>query len=262
MSLSNSVKNAATKYLSKYPKIAFTHVPKCGGVSVYEAVYNAIYPAFLKTTPFTKAIDLRGSKKAEDLIGLDMMIARQASLVAFLNNEKSTFVTGHCYAHPNVVAEFSKDWSFITVLRNPAERFISEYIYNTHKKSDWHVNDSDINEYVDSYKAMRSGIGLCRYFSGMSIDDINQTSSKELNKIIQSNLDNFAVVGKLEDMSDFGEQFVQKFGKNLKLKKSNVSPQSDMADTIKSDAALMAKITELCEKDLLVYNTRFPKVSG
>lgn len=259
MSLSSSVKSAATRYLSRYPKIAFVHVPKCGGVSVYEAVYNAIYPAVLKTTPFTKAIDLRGSKKAEELIGLDMMIARQASLIGFLNNEKSTFVTGHCYAHPKVVAEFSANWSFITVLRNPIERFISEYIYNTHKKSNWHVNDTSINEYVDSYKAMRSGIGLCRYFSGLSIDQINETETTKLNEIIQANLDNFAIVGKLEDMKSFSSQFYEKFDKKLNMKQSNVSPQSDLAEKIRQDAALMEKITSLCEKDLLVYNTRFSK---
>lgn len=74
MSLSKSVKSAAIRYLAKFPKIACVHVSKCGGVAVWEAVYNAFYPAVLKTTPFTKAIDLRGKKKAEELIGLDMII--------------------------------------------------------------------------------------------------------------------------------------------------------------------------------------------
>lgn len=62
MSLSNSVKSAATRYLAKYPRFACIHVPKCAGVSVYSSLFRALYPSFFKSTRMIDNISLEASK--------------------------------------------------------------------------------------------------------------------------------------------------------------------------------------------------------
>ena len=47
------LKQQSEKYLARYPKIFFCHVPKCAGVSLSNAIYQAVYPSLLKATRFT-----------------------------------------------------------------------------------------------------------------------------------------------------------------------------------------------------------------
>ena len=239
-----------------HPKVAFIHVPKCGGVSVVEGVFRALYPSYLKGTPLVSHIDLKASKRAENLLSIDMMLARQISLVSFMHRKHSIFVTGHCYAAPQVVSDFA-DWHFISVLRNPVDRFISEYIYNTFKASDWNTNNESFTRYLDSDKAVRSGNGYCRYFSGYSMEEIVSLPSQTVIDAAVTNVSRFTLLGQLEDMNAFKLAFQQRFKRPLNVPHSNTSPNNTLAQEIKYNHVYRARIEQLCERDTAVYNAVF-----
>ncbi|MBT0587613.1 sulfotransferase family 2 domain-containing protein [Alteromonas oceanisediminis] len=256
MSLVSSMTQTLKQKVLNHPKVAFIHVPKCAGVSVYDGIFKSLYPAYLKGTPLVTHIDLKGSKRAESLLSIDMMLARQINLVSFMHRKHSLFVTGHCYAAPQVVADFA-DWDFVTVLRNPVDRFISEYIYNTYKTSDWHTNTSNFEAYLDTEKALRSGTGYCRYFSGYAFEDILTQPDDAVVKAAIANLNRFAIVGQLEAMPVFSAQFEQRYTRSLKIPRANTSPNHRLADEIKHNRVYRDRIEALCERDTAIYQAMF-----
>lgn len=94
------LKGSLENYLKRFPRIFFCHVPKCAGVSLSNAIYRAVYPAYLKATRYTGHISLPGSRHCESLLGIDMMTAREAQLIFQLSTPSQLFTTGHCVARP------------------------------------------------------------------------------------------------------------------------------------------------------------------
>ena len=247
------IKKKVEKILESYPKVFFCHVPKCGGVSLSDAIYESLYPKKLKASRFTNNIDLKGSKVASEILNLDMMTVREAQLVNYLNSKGQVFITGHCRARPEVTSEFSKLWNFITILREPEKRFVSEYVYNRFKSSSWLKNDSEISEYLDTEKAKSSSTTYARFFSKFSTyEEIMANKNEAIDSAI-INLENFASVGVLEDLESWQKQFNNKFGANIKVSSKNTTPNNDEAQKIYNNSAIMERIREFTKVDRTIY---------
>jgi len=147
--------------------------------------------------------------------------------------------------------EFQGVWNFVTILRNPIERWISEYIYNTYKAQSWEKNTTPIEDYIETEKGRMTGISYLLYFSNLPTDFAGNRQPY-IDEAIE-NLSRFSVVGVSEDIGNFERQFETVFGKKLGIRQTNVSPKSNLKQRIKEDEALMAKISKLCEADQRVY---------
>ena len=248
------LKQQSEKYLARYPKIFFCHVPKCAGVSLSNAIYQAVYPSLLKATRFTGHIDLRASRECEQLLGVDMMTARETQLTFQLSSKYQVFTTGHCVARPEVVSNFYKDWHFLTILRKPVDRFISEYVYNRFKESEWQKNETDIEEYLNSEKALSSAVTYARYFSGYrDAKEIWENADDVIAKSV-ANLRRFSVFGTLEQMDKWQEDFNQRFNTRINIASKNTSPNRGASSAITSSTELMSKIAELSRIDQAIYD--------
>ncbi|MBT82621.1 MAG: hypothetical protein CL587_19795 [Alteromonadaceae bacterium] len=255
------LKQQSEKYLARYPKIFFCHVPKCAGVSLSNAIYQSVYPSLLKATRFTGHIDLRASRECEKLLGVDMMTARETQLTFQLSSKHQVFTTGHCVARPEVVSNFYKDWHFLTILRKPADRFISEYVYNRFKESEWQKNETDIEEYLQSEKALNSAVTYARYFSGYrNAADIMANADDVIAKAV-ANLRHFSVYGTLEQMDKWQEDFNQRFSSRINIASKNTSPNRGASSAITSNPKLMGVITELNRVDQAIYDAVYAMVN-
>ena len=247
------LKQQSEKYLARYPKIFFCHVPKCAGVSLSKAIYASVYPSFLKATRFASYIDLKSSRVSEALLGIDMMTARESQLITHLNAEHMLYTNGHCIARPSVVSKFYTDWYFLTILRDPVDRFISEFVYNKFKKTEWLKHDEDIEAYVDSTKGISAGMTYAKYFSGFTNpQDILANREAAIESAV-ANLRQFAVVGTLDNMEQWKQDFNQKFNTSIKISSKNKSPNQGASADILENPTLMAKINQLCEIDQAIY---------
>jgi len=42
------LKKTFNKKMSQYPKVAYLHIPKCGGIADSDGIFSAIYPKWIK----------------------------------------------------------------------------------------------------------------------------------------------------------------------------------------------------------------------
>lgn len=260
--MKEKLKKITLSILERYHRVVFIHVPKCAGVSVYSSIYSALYPSFFKATPLTEIIDLKNSKKCEELLNIDMMKSREVIMVNYLNNPFKRFVTGHCYAAPLVVDAFYERWNFLTVLRDPVDRFISEYVYNRFKQSDWVKVELAIDDYLDTQVAATQGMTLARYFSGLTDKALLNTDQKSIVDLVITNLTKFKSIGFVDDLENWNNKLSVLFNKKIPFKNKNASPNDSMFTDIRNNIALTEKIRKLCAVDVAIYDAAKYKFSS
>jgi hypothetical protein len=143
------------------------------------------------------------------------------------------------------------EWDFVTILRDPINRWISEYVYNTYKQGAWEKNTLPLDDYLVSNKATVTGISYVRYFSSMPSDYIGGFD-EFINEAIE-NLRRFRVIGSVETLDNWCDSFEKYFKKKISVPHRNASPKIKVADKIRSDDSIIKKIEKLCEPDLYIY---------
>ncbi|WP_444889983.1 hypothetical protein [Microbulbifer sp. DLAB2-AA] len=231
------------------PKIYFSHVPKCAGSSVYLSLKKDIY------TPHRLGefdIKLQESKYAADILETSMMSVRETVLAYNLSIKSNFFGRGHCFCRPNLIRNFYHEWNFLTVLRDPIERWISLYVYNSFKESKWSKNTLPLNKYIQSNKGIVAGQTFLYYFSNLSLTR-NPSPADYIEQAL-SNLQQFSIVGTTKHLHLLANQVSEDFKVNLNIPQINISPNSELAQQIKSETGTLKKIEKLCEYDIELYN--------
>ncbi|MFC1883510.1 hypothetical protein ACFL2O_01960 [Thermodesulfobacteriota bacterium] len=230
------------------PRIFFCHIPKCAGSSIVSAIWNQVYS---NSSARRFGIELAPSLRAAEVFDLSMMRTRELILAYNLSIPRNHFGSGHCYCRPHIVKAFTNDWDFVTILRNPVDRWISQYVFNTYKDRDWARNELSLNEYLESPKGLASGHIYLRYFSSVP-ENVPAQPSAYIDEALD-NLSQFKVVGIVENLEHWRDRMNQCFNVSLDIGKANVSPKADIADNIRSDANLMGRVAEICKYDLEIY---------
>lgn len=232
-------------------RICFSHVPKCGGSSIGRSLSRQMYSFWERRALPRFSINIRASERTARALGNPMVNVREEVLAYILSNSDHRMAGGHVACRPALVKAYSKEWQFVTVLRDPVQRWLSEFVYNTLKSSDWAKNSLPIKEYVESTTGQYVGATFLRYFSSMPDTDIH--NSMDYVDEAEENLASFAVVGILEDLDRFSHDIHLRFGKRIRIPVSNQSPSNAMKSELLKDDALMNRIRELCEADSLLY---------
>lgn len=230
------------------PRIFYCHVPKCAGASISRTIRKQVFAGRKRST---FGIDLRASQEAARLFSMEMMEAREVVLAYHLSIARNRFGSGHVYCRPHLVDRFMNEWHFVTLLRNPVDRWISEYVYNTYKDVDWAKNTLEFDAYLASETAQSTATSFLRYFS--SIPSGHAGSVEAFVDEAVANLERFSVIGVVENLDQWRDSFETRFGRDLSIPRVNTSPDLGAADEIRSNDSLMKTIRELCEPDLRIY---------
>jgi len=232
-------------------RICYPHVPKCAGMAVARSIEAQAFTRLERRLFPTFSLDIRASLRAAEATSGAMMEIREEVLAYALAQGRNRFATGHVTSRPRLVDEFSDQWHFVTVLRDPVERWISEFVYNTGKSSEWARNERPIDEYLGSRRARVTATSFLRYFSHIPAEFAGDPS--EYIQEATANLSRFAVVGFLEDMEGFTRAFRERFGRTLTIPRRNTSPDRAMKERIRENPENMDRIRELCAADSEVY---------
>jgi hypothetical protein len=241
--------SSATVSNTKVPKILYCHVPKCAGGAVADALSDSVY-AGQAIRKF--GINLEATRRTAKLLSMDTMRAREVLLSYNLSMKHNYFGSGHFYCRPNMVSEYMGEWNFVTLLRNPVDRWISEFVYNTYKTSERARNTMPLEEYVESNKGKNNAETFLRYFSSMPAD-YEGDKKMYIDEAVE-NLSRFSVVGTIERLDHWRGLCESFFGTKMNIPVKNESPNQNAANNIRSNQQVMSKIEQLCGEDMQIYH--------
>ncbi len=238
-------------------KIAFLHVPKCGGQSLNAAIkrhfplknmhINSI--ASLDAAAMSYNLDYPVVDKYEDVLKF-----REHLLLYFMNNHKDvSYIRGHFHFSEKAYQSFHQKYYFITLLRHPVKRWISNYFFHRYKKedSDYVKIEEDLPEFLRTKRAQQDGQRLVQMIGGFDVS--GNYASQQAIEHAKENLHKFEVIGVLEYLDDFLTQFQKRFGARLRFPKKNVNPKSKSFIQAVITQEIEREIARICQPDLEVY---------
>ena len=252
---------------SPAPRIVYIHIPKCGGTSVADALRQtyasrrlALIDRLRRRPPvqYTR-IDAPATLRASRVVGMSLSALRSAVLAYHLALDRPGVVKGHVPFSREIGDAFGRRWSFITVLRDPVDRFFSEFFYNRYKQHDHFAVGADLEEYLRTDDATRTSSQLVNFLSGRP-DDRSQPTGAEIARAVD-NLEYFSVIGFMDDLEAFADRLSRAFKARPCFPITNRNPAPESATRIRSDSAIRMKVEELCQADIAVYQAARARLS-
>lgn len=233
-------------------RIFFLWFEKCGGTSVNSAIRGA----YLRFTPegFYEVVRLsaEGSLAASAALGKPLWRYRTELLQYFMSQHPVRYISGHFQVDGCLLDEFQDRFAFVTVLRNPVERWISHYFYNRYKRSIHGRINQDIESYLESARGRGLGSDFVRLLLGEG-DREPQEEGGDVwpQKIRQAkeHLERFELVGRVEELDRFAAAFQTRFGTRLRIGHKNTNP----APITEVSTAVRRKIEQVCGPNLELY---------
>ncbi|MEO1240970.1 MAG: sulfotransferase family 2 domain-containing protein [Pseudomonadota bacterium] len=232
----------------------YYHIPKCGGTSLSEALH-AVIPmhqhigqAPANTTRRAAAIyfanrddELAFADDGEQ--GASVYALREQMLLAFMAHDDA-LVHGHFLFSHKADRHFGDRYKYVTMLRNPIDRVISNY---RGAKRDGNTT-LPFGEYLDSFLGRSHATHNLRYFSGrphVAISD--EAPAIDAAKAV---INKFSIIGFVDEMATFVEQFERLFGARLSIGQYNVG-KNERPDIAPAD---YAKLKAACAADLELHH--------
>lgn len=193
----------------------FMHVPKCGGTSVSEALYATVplhrKIGILDSPSIRSALAIQHTDR-DDLSFHDegpnaqQITDFRESLLLMHMCHRATLIHGHFLFSDRAWQHFGDRYSYVTILRDPVARTISNYRMDLRTGS----FQGDFDAYLDSDHGRRQALHKLRYFSGMATVTPDQEAMAM--DLARRNMARFALIGFLEDLDGFARDFGTIFG--------------------------------------------------
>jgi hypothetical protein len=235
-------------------KLCFIHIPKCGGNSIKDAFRRF---AYRKKEIFI--LESRGSSQAADFLSEDLWEFRQRLLVYSLCCRKYRFVAGHFTCNKEILEAFRSEWDFITILRDPIERWLSNYFFDRHKEDPHFHTDLSIDEYMASDIGRLKGAEYVRFLTG--VHDLERLHTRELIDDAIDCLGGFDVIGLLEHLDDFSARFENRYRTPLALRKLNPNPVGPEEMEGQVTPEIRRRLREVCMPDIALHESVARKLS-
>lgn len=217
-------------------KYFFLHVPKTAGTSLFKV--------------FTDILGKENVKAIESLTSVTNDIEK-------IN--KFQFIGGH-FAYSDYLKYIGKDRNTLTFLRNPVERFISQYYYLRNNVDDYkfgyvqNARKLDLKSYAEYYSNKhRCGDVLNRQLWHFIEYESNMLNDNELLEIGKKNLAKMDFVGICEEMTESIDMMCYNFNWPLvnEIPMVNVTNKKPIYEEI--DCSTLELIKELNDLDIQLY---------
>ena len=239
-------------------KIFFLHVPKCGGNSIKDSLRNNYISlsykreksfVYIQSTAEEQATRLlQEEQSSEFCVSHDCSLRVPEYLLLYhMSQNHVKCIVGHVPFSEIAYRNFASQYALVTILREPVERWISEYFYNrSHSRASASMA---IEEYLESPLGKAQGTQYVLYLGGRS--NGNDHGSRHAVQRALQNLERFAVIGFLEELDLFANRFKHRFGVGLEIGRKNVTAYNQSREEITDE--MRRKIENICERDSEIY---------
>lgn len=238
--------------------VVFHHIPKCAGNSISSAL-RGVYPPWTyrnidsAATAFAVGfLDHAGQRAPIEFDHDDwarIRDFRQRLLLTYLQGNRRA-ISGHVVYHPLIHDKFGGTHKFVTVLRNPVDRFSSQYLQHLREKQRYHSNVSWDKQGL-SKVGPDWGRVLTNFLGGAPAKPGQHLKDGEMIANAKATLARLDVVGFVEDLPMFGEQLGRAIGCRLKFEQLNPSSATDKVGVPLDE--LRSTIEAFCALDIEVY---------
>lgn len=251
--------------------LMFLHMPKAGGTSLRNALSIAFRgrPQTIDIGQLRKSLRSLSSFETEGSSFYSASGNYQAFLLTYYLNHNISFISGHFTLTHMTLELFGDKYLFVTCLRDPVERFISQYLYDKflELKSNGQANldmtdaerESELQDYLQSWRAwFVSHIYIWMLGGHKYTDKLNSTSAITAAK---ENIARFDLVGFTDALPDFTDRLSKLIHRKLKMKIDNSTKKQSLDNAI--DLApyralftpeVKKQIRALCKDDYEVYH--------
>ena len=138
----------------------------------------------------------------------------------------------------------------ITVLRDPVERWFSQFFFNKNTNYSKFDISLELEDFVETDRAASWGR---IYVNIMTRDLPKDISLNQRIEVATERLKNFSLVGTLENIKQFKEEFRQIFSSELHIKQLNKTPESKRKQNDDISPEVCDRVNEICKPDMQVY---------
>ncbi|MDH3707706.1 MAG: sulfotransferase family 2 domain-containing protein [Acidimicrobiia bacterium] len=225
--------------------VVFFHVMKCGGTSVRAGLAQGI--ADDPAGPDVFELDGQIALEAAGGLHAENWRFRDSLLLYVLLADQPKLVLGHV-RYRDRYTDYLDRFHFVTVLRDPVERFISLYQYRRYKEGvDVPVSGS-FEDFIDKPRWQKEGHAYVEVFCGR--DDLDRRSDAAVEAAVE-NLGRFEVVGFTDQLDRFATDVGSCVGREVHIPRLNKSPAPD--DDREISAELLARTHEICAPDIALF---------
>jgi hypothetical protein len=232
-------------------KLFFLHVPRCGGTSLAAAI--GLARGLRRGEPGWSYMSGPARSRAAKLAGIDTDRLSEYLLLYFLSQGQARFVSGHFAFSDTAYRAFAAEWDFLLLLRHPVARWFSHYFFNRHKASDHSRIAEDLPTFLESERATRLGHLFITKLTGRYTNAV-QSSPRDCVAAATAVLDKFTLVGCLERLDLFVKEFKAHYGLTLQVPRVRTNPLPPEEQELQVTDRIRARVEELCQWDIEVYN--------
>lgn len=238
-------------------KFVFHHVPKCGGTSVGRALRKRYLLSQATVTPEAsyRAFEQMTGRTDREQMLIDVLDLREQMLLYHMF-EGVRGVSLHVRFSQAAFVRFSREYKFVTIMRDPIARFLSHYNWSYDKPEAHARIEEDFETFLDTDRAARLGATFVEYYCGLPKEaDIR---SDQAVQAATENLKKFSVVGDLADLSKFEQDIKKSLGVRVKIKHENKGTAKRKFIRVSDlTTSQTEKVKALCAPDIAVYHSVF-----
>jgi hypothetical protein len=249
----------------EHPTVVFLHVMKCGGSSVRAGLAQGIAGSRQGPDVFeydgriaSAAIPARDGETFGS-VGERRVHFADALLPYVILANRPRLILGHFRYRDHFTPLLDGRAIFVTVLRDPVERFVSLYRYRRFGAGVDLPVSVTLPDLIASGRWDHLGHTYVGTFSG---DDRLDPSSPAALDAAVANLRRFAVVGFTQDLDGFAGSVSSLVGSAIDIPRLNSSPAPQGHADAEIEPETLAAVAKLCEADRRLYERiRHPEPS-